>query len=167
MHLFDDLLHGFDRAGRSSHNAGTHMREICFVKVLVTEHGDKHGRDAVEAGDLLLIDAAETFARRKCGNRGHRNSVCDGRGHCQYHAEAMEHRNLNHHAILGRKIHTVADCLAVVDDIIMRQHDAFREAGCAGCVLHICNIILFDCTAAALYFGQRHCGMLCNRFIPC
>jgi hypothetical protein len=63
-------------------------------------------------------------------------------GHRKHHAEAVEHRHLDHHAVGGGEIHAVADALAVVDDVVMREHDALREAGGAGGVLHVAHVVL-------------------------
>ena len=71
-------------------------------------------------------------------------------GHRQHHAEAMEHRHLNHHAVCGGQIHAVADRLAVVDNVVMRQHDTLGESRRARGVLHIAHVVLVDRIGAAV-----------------
>ena len=54
----------------------------------------------------------------------------------------MEHRHLHHHSIRRGKIHSVADRLAVVDDVVVGQHNAFGKARGARRVLHVANVVL-------------------------
>ena len=59
----------------------------------------------------------------------------------QHQAEAVEEGH--HHAelvVLG-ELHAVADALAVVEDIVVAQHHPFGEAGGAGGVLHIDDLV--------------------------
>ena len=114
---------------------------------------NKHRRHAVKAGDLLLIDASQ---RGFCGEVGHGTHGCamgHGGGHGKGHAEAVEHRHLDHHAVGGGKTHPVTDTLAVVDHIVVGQHNALGEAGGAGGILHVANIIrLYQGGASAHLF---------------
>ncbi len=150
VHLLDDLLHHLDRAGRARHDPGAHMGEIGRLEELVVHHRDKHRRNAVERRDLLFVYALEPLARRERRDRRHRRAVGHRRRHCEYHAEAVEHRDLDHHPVGGRQIHTVADRLAVVDDIVVREHDALRKAGRPGRVLHIADVVLVYHRRAAI-----------------
>ena len=68
----------------------------------------------------------------------------------------MEHRNLDHHTVSGGKIHSVADYLAVVDDISVRQHNALGESRCSRCVLHIANVVGFNERSAATDLLSRN-----------
>ncbi len=45
------------RAAR--HDSGAHVRKIGLVKVLVSEHGNKHRRHAVYRRDFLAVDGIE------------------------------------------------------------------------------------------------------------
>ena len=65
-------------------------------------------------------------------------------GHRQHHAEAVEHRDLYHHSVGRRKVHPVADAFAVVDDVVVCQHDALREARGAAGVLHVADVVDID-----------------------
>ena len=56
----------------------------------------------------------------------------------------MEHRNLDHHSVCRRKSHTVTDTLSVVDNVVVRQHNALREACRTRGVLHIANVARLD-----------------------
>ena len=109
----------------------------------MVEHGDEHGRDTVEAGNPFLVDTCQGVLGREIGKRTERCSVGHGGGHGEDHAETVEHGNLDHHAVRGGKAHPVADTFAVIDDVVMGQHDALGEAGGAGSILHIAHIIRF------------------------
>ena len=71
---------------------------------------------------LLMQSRAQTGREGRDG--GHGSAVCHSGSHGQHHAEAMEHGDLNHQAVGGGEIHAVADGLAVVDDIVVGQHNA-------------------------------------------
>ena len=107
----------------------------------MAQHGDKHGGHAVKGGNLFLINAGQSLFRRKRRNRAHSNPMGHRGGHSQHHAEAVEHRHLDHHPVGRGQIHPVADALAVVDDVVVRQHDALREARRAGGVLHVAHVV--------------------------
>ena len=86
-----------------------------------------------------------------------------GCSHRQYHAEAVEHGHLNHHPVCGGQIHAVADGLAIVDHVVVGEHNSLGEAGGAGGILHIAHVVLVDGAAPCLnlavgnLFRQRHC----------
>ena len=61
------------------------------------------------------------------------------RGHRENHAEAVEHRDLDHHAVLGGQVHPVPDALPVFhalpvlgnagsDDVLSDVAGAFPES---------------------------------------
>ena len=137
-------LHEFGRAAGTGHDACAHIGEIRLAVVLVVKHGDKHGGDAVETGDPLLVDTGEGVFRREIGQGADGGSMGHGGRHGQDHAEAMEHGDLDHHTVGGGKAHAVADTLAVVDDVVMGEHDALGETGGSGGVLHIADIVGLD-----------------------
>ena len=56
VHLVDHLPHHLDRAGRAGHDAGPQRGEIEAVEFRMLEHGDEHGRHAVERGAALGLD---------------------------------------------------------------------------------------------------------------
>ena len=67
-----------------------------------------------------------------------------GSCHSKNHAETVEHRNLNHHAVSCGEIHAVSDSLTVINYIVMCKHYALGEACGSRGVLHICNIMDID-----------------------
>ena len=144
VHLVDDILHDGDRTGRARHDAGAHVGEVGLREVVVGQHGDEHGRDAVEGGDVFIVDAGEGRLRREVRDGQDGAAVGHGRRHGEDHAEAVEHGDLDHHAVRGREVHAVADGLAVVDDVVVGQHDALRETGGTGGVLHVADVVDVD-----------------------
>ena len=144
VHLVDHLLHHLDGAGASGHDARAHGAEIRLVEIRMAQHGNEHGGHAMEAGNLLLVDARQALAGREGRNGAHGHAVGHGGRHGQHHAEAVEHGHLNHHTISGGQIHAVADGFAVVDHVVVGQHHALGEARGAGGVLHIAHIVLVD-----------------------
>ena len=85
------------------------MGEVGLCEVFVGEHGDEHRRNAVEAGDLFIVDAGKGRFRREIRHRAERTAVGHQVRHRKHHAEAVEHRHLDHHAVCGGNIHAVAD----------------------------------------------------------
>ena len=110
----------------------------------MVEHGDKHGRNAVETGDPFLVDAGQGILCGKIGKRTQRCAVGHRSGHGKHHTEAMEHGNLYHHPVRGRQAHPVANAFAVIDNVIVCQHNAFRKTCCTGCILHVADIVRLD-----------------------
>ena len=108
------------------------------------QHGDEHGGHAVEGRDVLVIDALEGGLRGEVRNGQNGAAVGHGSRHGEDHAEAVEHGHLDHHAVRRGQVHAVADGLAVVDDVVVGQHDAFREPGGTGGVLHVADVVDVD-----------------------
>ena len=107
----------------------------------MVEHGNKHRRNTVEAGDLLLIDAGQRLLGGEIGHGTQGRAMGHGGGHGEGHAEAVEHGNLHHHAVGGGQTHAVADALAVVDHVVVGEHNALGEAGGAAGVLHVAHVM--------------------------
>ena len=135
------------------------MGKIGLAVIGVVEHGDKHGGNPVEASDLFLIDAGQRGLRREIGDRREGGAVGHGGGHRQHHTKAVEHRHLDHHAVRRGETHAVADGFAVVDDIVMGEHNPFGETGGSGGILHIADIVSLDGGGAAVHFFRgNHVG---------
>ena len=111
--------HQLRRAARAGHNTGAHMGEVGLPVVRVIEHGDKHGGNAVEAGDPLLVDAGQGGFCGEIRQGAKGCAVGHGGGHGEHHAEAVEHGHLDHHPVRRRQSHPVTDALAVIDHIVV------------------------------------------------
>ncbi len=165
-HFLQNVLHHLDRAGTARHNAGAHMRKVGGGEQLMLQHRDKHGRHAVYGGNLLFVNRLQRQTGRVSRYRNHRRAVGDAGGHRQHHPEAVEHRHMNQKAVGCREIHTVADIFAVVDDVVMAQHHAFGEAGRAGGVLHVADVVAVQHRGALVYLLQRRVFRHRHRVVP-
>ena len=141
VHHVSGLAHQLRRAVGPGHDAGADVGEIRPGEILVVHHGDEHGGHAVEGGDPLLVDAGQGGLGGEVGQGAHGGPVGHGGGHGQYHAKAVEHGHLDHHPVCGGQIHVVPDILAVVDHVVVGEHDALGEAGGAGGVLHVGHVV--------------------------
>ena len=110
----------------------------------------------MEGGDLLLVDAVQALAGGEGGDGVHGHAVGHGGGHGQHHTKAVEHGNLDHHPVGGGEVHAVADGLAVVHHVVVREHHALGEARGAGGVLHVAHVVLAHLAAAVLHLGGGH-----------
>ena len=149
-------FHELGRAAGSGHDARAHVAEVGLLVVLVVEHRDEHRGNAVEGGDLLLRDAVQRRLGAEVGHRAQGRAVRHGRGHRQGHAEAVEHGHVDHEAVCGGQAHAVADALAVVHDVAVREHDALGESCSAGGVLHVADVVGANIGGHALDLLQRH-----------
>ena len=70
-----------------------------------------------------------------------RAAVCQDIHGCQYDTEAVEQRNTAAEFVFSREFHMLARQQTIIGNVIVSQHDPFRETGCTGCVLHIDNIV--------------------------
>ena len=166
MHLFDDVPHDSDRAGASCHDTGPHMSKAGLLEIRMRQHRNEHRRHAVESSDMLIVYAGKRRLRREVRNRKNRAAVGHRCSHSEYHAEAVEHRHLNHHTVFRGQIHSVADTLTVIDNIVMCQHNALRESRRSGCILHIADIVHIDCRSHAVDLFDRRAGRILEGFLP-
>ena len=72
------------------------------------------------------------------------------------HAEAVEHGHMDHETVCGGQAHAVADALAVVHDVAVREHDALGESCGAGGVLHVADVVGANIGGHTLDLLQRH-----------
>ena len=141
IHLLADIVHSLYRAGRARHYARAHMRKIIFVEVRMLEHGNEHGRHAVDCGavlchkrihDLFGVEHINRHKGRSVGYAGHER---------EHHAEAVEERNRDAQPVVVGELHAVAYRLAVIEYIIVGEHDALGEAGRAGGILNVDDLV--------------------------
>ena len=142
------------------------MRKIGLFEVFVFKKRNKHCGNTVEAGYLFFVDAIKRTLGRKIGKRRHGNRMGNRSGHCKHHAEAVEHGNLNHHSVGTGKIHSVADVFAVVNNVIVCQHNALGESGRSRGVLHVANVVLVNKRSAAVNLFDRGLFGKFKRLLP-
>ena len=144
VHLVYDVAHDFNRAGRTRHDARAEAGEIVPAEVAVFQDPDKHCGNAVNGGALFVFDRVHDLHRSVPQQRYHSRTVSDCRHDSQYHAEAVEERHRYAQLVLRGELHAVADGFAVVDYVVVGQHNAFRETGGAGSVLHVDYVVGVD-----------------------
>ena len=117
------------------------MRKIIFVEVRVLEHSDEHRRHAVDCGtvlchkrvhDLFGVEHINRHKGRSVGYAGHER---------EHHAEAVEERNGDAQPVLMGELHAVAYRLAVVENVVVGEHNALGESRCAGGILDIDDLV--------------------------
>ena len=166
IHNFGRLFHQVCRTVGACHNTDAHIGEIGFCKVGMLHHSNEHGRHTVEHSNVFIVHARQSRLGRKIRERQHRSTVCHRCCHREHHAKAMEHRDLNHHTVSRRKIHMVADIFTVVDYVIVCQHNPLGESRCAGCILHIANIIFVDSGSHTVNFTYGNLRRTFESIIP-
>ena len=141
VHLLANVVHRLYRAGRACHDARAHMREIIFVEVRVLEHGNEHRRHAVDCGavlchkrihDLFGVEHINRHKGRSVGYAGHER---------EHHAEAVEERNRDAQPVVVGELHAVAYRLAVIENVVVGEHNALGESRRAGGVLNIDDLV--------------------------
>ena len=120
------------------------------------QHGNEHRRNTVHrrtpfalnrAHDLKWIEMIDQYHRRRMRICGH---------DAQNAAEAMEKRYWDTQPVFMRELHAVADRHSVVDQIVMRQHNAFGEACGPGRILHIDHIVYIQLFFPCSQFLRAH-----------
>ena len=133
MHAVDDPAHDLNRAGRAGHDAGSQRLEVEAVEFGMIEHGDEHGRHAVQPGAGFGLNRFQRCCRiERLGRAHHAGAVGDAGEVAQHHAEAVIIGHRDAQPVVRREPHRLADEIAVVDDVVVRQRRALRRARCAG-----------------------------------
>ena len=144
IHAVDNLIHYRLGTRRSCHNSGSHIGEVGLSKIIVLKHCYEHCRYAVERRYVFSVYARKCTLWREVRQRQASTAVCHCSGHCKHHSEAMEHRNLYHHSVCGRKIHSVADAFTVIYDVVVCEHNTLGKSCCTRGVLHIADTVYVD-----------------------
>ena len=141
IHLLADIVHSLYWAGRARHDAGSHMRKIIFVEVRMLEHSDEHRRHAVDCGTVLRHERVHDLFRVEHINRHKGRSVGYAGHEREHHAEAVEERNRDAQPVVVGELHAVAYRLAVVENVVVGEHNALGESRRAGGVLYIDDLV--------------------------
>src|SRR5262249_5204265 len=132
MHPADDPPHDIDWTGRTRHDAGPQRVEAVIGERGMFELGDEHRRYAVKGSAALGLHGSQTRFRVERLVRQHKSaSMCERREITQDTAEAMIEGYRNADAIVWRIPDAFADKESVIQDVVVRERGAFREAGCA------------------------------------
>ena len=142
VHALDHGAHDFDGARRSRHHAGAQAGEIELFEIRVDQFGDEHGGHAVDRGGALLVHGLQGGEGVELRRRQDQSCARDHGHHGGDHrAETVVERHGRANAILLGGTHGERDRLAVVEQVVVRQQDAFRRAGGAGRVLDVGHVV--------------------------
>ena len=120
------------------------------------ELGDEHRRHAVDRRAPVRLDRAQRrFGVERFGGNDHRGAVRHRREVAQHAAEAVIERHRHADAVVVGVSQHLADEEAVVQDVVMRERGALREAGRAGRVLDVDRIVELKQRFARCQIGRR------------
>ena len=141
VHVGDDAFHDFDGADGAGHDAGAEGGHVEHLEHGVGVHGDEHGGDAVEDGAFFLVDGGEAEEGVEGFDDDEGGAVGEDGHDAEGDAETMEEGHLEAELVGGGEALAVADAPAVVEDVVVGEHDALGEAGGAGRVLHVDDVV--------------------------
>ena len=139
VHVADAPLHHLDRARRAGHDPGAQGRQVELREVGQLELGDEHRRHAVERRAALVLHrlAASPTGSNAARRDDHRGAVRGAGEVAEHHAEAVVEGHRDADAVVLGVAAPLADEEAVVEDVVVRERRALREAGrarsCTGC----------------------------------
>ena len=132
VHLCNDLLHHFDRAGRACHNAGAQRRQIKAFKIRMGQFGYEHGWHAIQTGAAFLGYGRQYgFGLEGFIGKHHAGTMAGAAQITHHHTEAVIQRHRNTHPVLVCIATAFGNKVTVVKDIAMGQRGAFGQAGSA------------------------------------
>ena len=142
VHRLGAAAHDLDRTGRAGHHAGAQAGEVEAGEFRVAQFGDEHRRHAVKRRAALLGDGFQGGERVEAlAGKHHGRTVRDARQVADHHAEAMVERHRNAHLVALGEAHRLAEEIAVVQDVVVRQRGALRRAGGARGELDVDRIV--------------------------
>ena len=139
---------------RAGHDARAQCREVVGGEVRQGELGDEHGRHPVEGGSAEVLHGFQRRGRRErpAGDDGG-GPVAERRQVPDHHAEAVIEGHRDHHAVVFGVAQLLADRIAVVEDVVVRQRGALREPRGAGGVLQVDGVVRVQRRHARLQRG--------------
>ena len=154
-HLIHDPAHERLGAHGPCHDPRTQRGKIETREDAVIQNGLEHGRHAVQGGALLLLHGGHHLHGGEGVEQHHGGPVVHAGHDPEHAAEAVEQRHGQAYPVARGKFLMVADPIAVVDDVHVRQHHALGEARRPGRVLHVHHVIGRNGRLAAFVFLIR------------
>jgi len=105
------------------------------------QFGNKHGGNAVNCRTFFLLDGLQDLERVEDFHRDHGGAMGHAGHDRQNGAKAVEKWNRNAESVPVGELHAFANVEAVVDQVVMGEHDPLGKAGSAGGVLHVDDIM--------------------------
>ena len=112
--------------------SGEDLREAGEIESVdhgVLRESQHDRRDGEEAGDLVLLNQAETLLEIKARDRHDRRSLAQEEVHQHLHAVNVEERQHCEDDLTVLDIQGVLALDEVRDQVLVRQHDALGESG--------------------------------------
>ncbi|KAI3480411.1 hypothetical protein L1887_57425 [Cichorium endivia] len=167
VQLIDDPAHHFDRAGGPGHDPRAQAGQVVVGALRLVEHGDEHGRHAVQRCGALL-DHGLQGQRRVEGVVGvdHGAAVGHAAQVAHDHAEAVVQRHRDHQTVVLGQAQAFADHVAVVEDVVVTEGRALGEAGGAGGVLDVHRLVELQALLAGIEVGHADPLRVLRQAIP-
>ena len=136
-------------------------------EVRVVELRYEMGRRPIERRAPLLLDGPHHSEWVKCLARDHHARTVRRAGKVpQHHPKAVVERNGDADPIALGQIQTFSREETVVQDVVVRQGGALREAGRSRCVLDVDRIVELKCLFSFLKIGRADSGATVEQLPP-
>ena len=127
VHVFHHAPHERLGADGTGHDARAQAGDVEALEHLVFQFGQEHGGHAVQGRAALAVHGGQHMQGVVGFEDDHAGPVVDAGRDPQHAAEAVEQRHDYAQAVFGGQLHTVAYALAVVGDVIVREHNALGK----------------------------------------
>ena len=118
------------------------LRQVEFLEVGMVQFGDEHGRHAVQRRAVLVCHRLQRRERIEAlAGEHHRRAMRDARQIADHHAEAVIQRHRDAHLVLLGVGHRLAEEVAVVEDVVVRERGTLRQPGGAGGELDVDRLV--------------------------
>src|SRR5581483_7371339 len=142
VHAGYHLFHDLHRAGRAGHDARPQRGEVEALELGALELGDEHRRHAVEAGAALLGHGPQRRDGLEAGFGDDDGRPVGGAGQvAEDHPEAVVEGDRDADPVGLGVAAGLADEVAVVQDVVVRQRGALGESGRAARVLDVDGVV--------------------------
>jgi hypothetical protein len=137
-------------------------RKVEFRESRVIEHGDQHRRHGEGERAFLALEQFEVFERVEGDERNQRAAQIQTKYHAAQAPGYVKERHRRHVTLACPQIAARAGDMRLIDQVEMREHDAFGEAGRAAGVLHHRHVVRADARLSGFQFvvgdtvGERH-----------
>ena len=142
VHFIEHALHQFDGTRSAAHHAGAQAGEVEGGELGQAELGNVHCGNAVDGGGALVVNGLKRCAcvEGPVGQDDGSAGVECAHGSDDA-AVAVEERHGDDDFVLLGVVKSLGEELAVVDHVVMGEHDALGQAGGAAGVLDVCDVV--------------------------
>ena len=142
VHLFDHPLHYLDGAACARHDACPERGQVVVAPSGLLQHGDEHGRHAVERGAAGLGHRMQRLGRiESLAWKHHRRTLSDAAQHAHHHAETVVERHRYAQRLPLGQPDAAGDEARIVDDVPVGERGALGGSGGAGGELDVDRVV--------------------------